>query len=78
MKKYTFTFLFLILSIVSIAQEVVSRKVIRIADGDTIIILTAEFNQIKIRLQGIYCTEKNQAFGTRPSNSQRYNVLVKL
>jgi len=38
---------------------------VKIADGDTITILTAELHQIKIRLHGIDCPEKNQDFGNK-------------
>ena len=63
--KYIYTILFLFLSIISIAHEIVSGKVVKVADGDTITILTADFIQIKIRLHGIDCPEKSQDFGTK-------------
>ncbi|HEY3369401.1 MAG TPA: thermonuclease family protein [Prolixibacteraceae bacterium] len=40
-------------------------KVIRITDGDTIVILTENNEQVKIRLEGIDCPEHDQDFGTR-------------
>lgn len=40
-------------------------KVVSVSDGDTYTILTADNNQIKIRLQGVDCPEKNQAFGSK-------------
>lgn len=40
-------------------------KVIRIVDGDTIVVLNEKKLQIKIRLEGIDCPESNQDFGTR-------------
>lgn len=63
--KYIYTILFLFLSILSIAQEIVSGKVVKVADGDTITILTADFTQIKVRLHGIDCPEKSQDFGNK-------------
>ena len=39
-------------------------KVIRVIDGDTIVVLTEEIKQIKIRLEGIDCPGSNQDFGT--------------
>jgi micrococcal nuclease len=47
----------------------VSGKVVSIADGDTITILTAEKKQIKIRLNGIDAPERVQPFGT---NSKQF------
>ncbi len=43
----------------------ITGKVVSIADGDTITILTAEKKQIKIRLNGIDAPERGQAFGTK-------------
>jgi endonuclease YncB( thermonuclease family) len=40
-------------------------KVIGIVDGDTIIVLNENNEQIKIRLEGIDCPESNQDFGNR-------------
>ena len=37
--------------------------VVGIADGDTITVLTNQNEQVKIRLYGIDCPEKKQAFG---------------
>ena len=38
-------------------------KVVDVADGDTITILTADKQQVKVRLYGIDCPEGGQAFG---------------
>ena len=38
---------------------------INVADGDTITVLTAENQQVKIRLYGIDCPESGQDFGNR-------------
>ena len=65
MKRAFLSVLLLFLTFVSIAQQVVSGKVVKVADGDTITILTANYTQIKIRLHGIDCPEKNQDFGTK-------------
>ncbi len=43
----------------------ITGKVIRIIDGDTIVVLTSNNEQIKIRLEGIDCPESNQDFGTQ-------------
>ena len=38
-------------------------KVIRVSDGDTIVVLTQDKEQIKVRLNGIDAPEKKQSFG---------------
>ena len=40
-------------------------KVIHVADGDTITVLNATKKKIKIRLNGIDCPEKAQAYGNK-------------
>lgn len=45
--------------------EVISGKVIRVADGDTITVLDAQMQQHKVRLAGIDAPERRQAFGHR-------------
>ena len=45
------------------AQEY--SKVISIADGDTITVLSPSEHQVRVRLYGIDCPEKGQAFGNR-------------
>ena len=42
-----------------------TAKVIKITDGDTIVVLTEDKKQVKIRLEGIDCPESNQDFGNR-------------
>lgn len=45
-----------------------SGRVVKVVDGDTITLLTAEKKQIKIRLYGIDAPEKKQAFGEKSRN----------
>ena len=40
-------------------------KVIKITDGDTIVVLTDKKEQVKIRLEGIDCPESSQDFGNK-------------
>jgi endonuclease YncB( thermonuclease family) len=46
-------------------HQIIIAKVIGISDGDTITLLNEDNTQLKIRLAGIDCPEKNQAFGNR-------------
>ncbi|UKJ06817.1 thermonuclease family protein [Solitalea lacus] len=55
--------LFLVFFLNNLLQGEVTGKVISVADGDTITILTSEKVQVKIRLHGIDCPEKSQPFG---------------
>ena len=54
----------LLLFSVSVANAI-NGKVISIADGDTLTLLAADNQQIKVRFAGIDCPEKNQAYGTK-------------
>jgi len=47
------------------ASSQFAGRVIAVADGDTITVLTADKQQVKIRLYGIDCPESKQAFGNR-------------
>jgi endonuclease YncB( thermonuclease family) len=42
-----------------------TAKVVGVTDGDTIVVLTSDKQQIKIRLEGIDCPESNQDYGNR-------------
>ena len=45
--------------------DTLSARVVRVTDGDTIVVLDATNTQHKIRLQGIDSPERGQAFGTK-------------
>ena len=56
----------LLLFILHSAQaEILTGRVVRVTDGDTIVILDADKVQHKIRLTGIDAPERGQAFGTK-------------
>jgi endonuclease YncB( thermonuclease family) len=47
------------------AAEAWRARVVSVQDGDTITVLTAENRQVKVRLYGIDCPERRQAYGNR-------------
>lgn len=46
-------------------QQILQGKVVRVIDGDTIVILTESNREITIRLKSIDCPERNQPFGKK-------------
>jgi endonuclease YncB( thermonuclease family) len=66
--------LFLALSQTVAAADTFSGHVVRVNDGDTIVILDADNIQHKIRLQGIAAPERGQAFGAK--SKQHLSNLV--
>lgn len=65
MKTILLALLLLVSSSQATDQKTMSGKVISVADGDTMTILTGNNRKIKIRLQGIDAPEKSQAFGAK-------------
>lgn len=55
----------LLLPVTGQAAEVITGKVVHVADGDTVTVLTSGHRQIRVRLYGIDCPEKRQAYGNR-------------
>ena len=51
--------------------------VISVADGDTITVLTKDKRQVKIRLYGIDCPERNRSFGVRAKQATSDAVFGK-
>lgn len=45
-------------------EHTLTGKVIHIVDGDTLDILTADKTTVRLRLHGVDCPERGQAFGT--------------
>ena len=58
-------------------NSVITGKVVGVSDGDTITVLTAEKQQIKVRLYGIDCPESKQTFGTRAKQATSDAVFGK-
>ena len=46
-------------------MPIITGRVISVADGNTIIVLTSDNQQVRVRLYGIYCPERDQPFGNR-------------
>lgn len=64
-KQRIAAFLILVFAACSGAAATLEGKVVGVADGDTITVLTADKQQHKIRLAGIDAPEKGQPFGKR-------------
>jgi len=60
--KKAFLFLFLIASLICQAQ--ITGRVVKIKDGDTVVVLDASNKETTVRLAGIDCPEKKQDFGS--------------
>lgn len=56
--------------------DLISGRVVSVADGDTITVLDANKVQHKIRLAGIDAPEKSQAFGQRSRESLAELVAI--
>ena len=63
--KYIKYAIFAIFSIwaLHVSAETISGRVVSVADGDTLTVLSEDHQQFKIRLAGIDAPEKAQAFG---------------
>ena len=57
--------------------DTLSGRVVRVTDGDTIVILDSNNTQHKIRLTGIDAPERKQAFGTKSKEHLSYSVAGK-
>jgi endonuclease YncB( thermonuclease family) len=59
------------------AAETFTARVVSVADGDTITILTADHRQVKVRLYGIDCPERKQPWGNRARQATTDAVMGK-
>jgi len=57
----------LLCATISHAHELIVGRVVKVSDGDTITVLTATKDQVKVRLHGIDAPESKQAFGENPA-----------
>lgn len=59
--RYKISIIFFLIPIFSFCQ-IISGKVVRVADGDTITILDSDNTQTRVRFYGIDCPEIGQDF----------------
>ena len=60
-----------------VQADTLTRRVVRVTDGDTIVVLDASNAQHKIRLTGIDAPERKQAFGTKSTEHLSDSVAGK-
>ena len=72
-------FLIILIALYSLSAqaEIIRGKVIKIADGDTLTLLTDSNKKIKIRLAGIDTPERKQSFGNTAKNALAKLVFQK-
>ncbi len=63
--KPAISLLLLVLFPFGVPADTLNGKVVKITDGDTLVILDTDMTQHKIRLSGIDAPESNQPFGQR-------------
>ena len=77
MKKIWISLLFLIVCISSYADQMINVKCVEVSDGDTITVL--QWNkEYKVRLYGIDCPEKSQAYGKKAKQFTADKVFGKI
>ena len=75
--RITLLFALLITHCLALADTLTGR-VVRVTDGDTIVVLDSANTQHKIRLTGIDAPEKKQAFGTKSKEHRSTHPMVTL
>ena len=69
-------FLLIVLSL-PIQSKTLKGKIVRVSDGDTIVLLDSTNTQHRIRLDGIDCPEKGQPFGRKATDFAKELTLGK-
>ncbi len=77
MKKIGIYVLFLIFCISSYADQMINVKCVKVSDGDTITVLQWK-KEYKVRLYGIDCPEKSQAYGKKAKKFTADKVFGKI
>lgn len=65
MMRLVISILFLLIYPLGVYADTLAGKVVRITDGDTVVVLDSSNTQYKIRLSGIDAPERSQPFGQR-------------
>lgn len=73
--KTQFTLILTLLSLALCYSQ--SGKVVKVKDGDTIVVLDSQNNQTTIRLAEVDCPEKSQAFGAKAKDFTIEQVATK-
>jgi micrococcal nuclease len=69
---------FLLFNLASIScQTLLTAKVVGVKDGDTVVVLDDQNNQVTLRLAEVDCPEKSQPFGTRAKQFTSDQVYMK-
>lgn len=55
-------------------KQVISGLIVRISDGDTVVLLDEEKTQHRVRLDGVDCPEKKQAYGNKATQFVRDKI----
>jgi endonuclease YncB( thermonuclease family) len=72
--RHVISWLLILLYPCGVTAEILTGKVVKITDGDTLVILDASLTQHKVRLAGIDAPEAKQAFGQK--SKERLSQVV--